>query len=247
MLRLLFIAYVWLAFVPLVVLSTLGFGLACLLTAPFLGPRAAGRLYAVPWARLGLMLSGVTVSVDGREHVDPRQSYVVVANHLSLFDIWVLYGYLDLDVRWVAKQEVRRIPVLGAACVMLGHVFIDRSHPDKAIASIKAAQDTIRDGTCMLFFPEGTRSRNGQLQPFKKGAFKVATEMGLPVLPVMIQGTYEILPPDSVALHPRHVHIGILPALAPQPNTECGVDELMWAAHARIEHGQTEDKLANLA
>src|SRR5699024_1735712 len=133
-------------------------------------PDRVGRLTAVPWSRLGLLLSGVHVVIHGREHVRPGQSYVVIANHLSQFDIWVLYGYLGIDFRWVMKQEIRRIPIIGYCCSRLGHVFIDRRDHSGAIATLEQAKHQLANGTSILFFPEGTRSRSGELQAFKKGA-----------------------------------------------------------------------------
>lgn len=242
--RLVYTLYLWLAFVPIMLFLTLLLGTLCLLTAPFIGPRRAGRLYAVPWSRAGLALSGICVNVTGTEHIRAGQSYVVVANHLSQVDIWVLYGYLGMDIRWVAKQEVRRIPVVGISCVTLGHIFIDRSHPDRAIASLNAAKQQVRDGTSIIFFPEGTRSRDGQLRPFKKGAFRMAVDLDLPVLPVRLDGTRDALPPGTLRLSPGKVSLAILPALpAPEP-TDAGVEALMDATHNRIAQARPEPALA---
>lgn len=242
--RLVYTLYLWLVFAPAMMLVTLVLGTLCLATAPFIGPRRAGRFYAVPWSRTGLALSGVSVTVAGGENVRPGQSYVVVANHLSQVDIWVLYGYLGMDIRWVAKQEVRRIPVVGIACVTLGHVFIDRSHPDRAKASLNAAKDKIRDGTSIIFFPEGTRSRNGHLGTFKKGAFKLAVDLDLPILPVSLEGTRSILPPGSLRLTPGTVTLNIMPSLSAPERTDAAVDTLMQASRARIAEAGQQRELA---
>lgn len=236
--RPLYTLYSWLVFIPAMLIITLALGLLCLASAPFIGPRLAGRLCAVPWARAGLLLSGVSVSVEGQANIRPGQSYVIVANHLSHFDIWVLYGYLGLDIRWVAKQEVRRIPIVGIACVALGHIFIDRSHPDRAIASLKAAQRQVSQGTCILFFPEGTRSRDGQTQAFKKGAFRMAADLALPVLPLTLSGTRDILPADSLQLSPGHAHICIHPSIAPCGSSDEAVQALLHESRERIINGQ---------
>lgn len=242
--RLIYMLYLWLAFVPTMLGLTLLFGGLCLATAPFIGPRRAGRLYAVPWSRAGLALSGVSVQVTGTEHLRAGQSYVVVANHLSQVDIWVLYGYLGMDIRWVAKQEVRRIPVVGIACVALGHIFIDRSHPDRAIASLNTAQQQVRDGTSIIFFPEGTRSRDGMLRAFKKGAFRMAVDIDLPVLPIRLDGTRDILPPGTLRLSPGSVSLTILPALHAPERTDAGAEALMQATHQRLAEAQPEHQLA---
>ena len=200
--RLLYLLYTWLVFIPLLVAETVFFGVLCLLLAPFLSPRKVGACTAVPWSRLGLMFSWVKVRVHGLEHIEKRQSYVVVANHLSLFDIWVLYGHLGMDLRWVAKKEVFYIPIVGLCCVALGHIFIDRGNHRRAVASLARARQRIIRGTSILFFPEGTRSRTGELQTFKKGAFHMAKDLEVPVLPVTITGTREILPSDTARLTP---------------------------------------------
>jgi 1-acyl-sn-glycerol-3-phosphate acyltransferase len=233
--RILYFLYTWLVFIPLVVLDTVFFGAVCLLMAPFFSPRRVGFATAVPWARVGLATSWVTVHIHGREHINPKQSYVVVANHLSLFDIWVLYGWLNMDLRWVAKKEVRYIPIIGISCVALGHIFVDRSNHSKAMASLQQARDRIINGTSILFFPEGTRSRTGELKPFKKGAFHMAQDLDLPVLPVTIIGTREILPSDTARLTPaREVTLVIHP---PIRSDDIDVDTLIERSHSAIRSG----------
>ena len=142
------------------------------------------------------------VRVTGREHVDPSQSYVVISNHQSHFDILVLYGWLGIDFRWVMKQELRSIPGLGAACEKLGHIFIDRSDHQAAVESINAAREQITEGTSVLFFPEGTRSDDGLLRRFKKGGFRLAIDAELPILPVTVSGTCDVLPARLYDLRP---------------------------------------------
>jgi 1-acyl-sn-glycerol-3-phosphate acyltransferase len=213
MFQLLYILYTWLVLVPVMIVVTVVMGIICLALAPTLGPRRTSRLTAVPWARIGLWLSGIRVRIDGRDNIKPGQSYVIVANHLSHIDIWLLYGYLGLDFRWVMKQELRHVPVIGISCAALGHVFIDRSDHEKALASLDDAKRRIVDGTSILFFPEGTRSRNGQLQAFKKGAFRMALDLDLPVLPVTLSGTRAVLRPDSALLRPGVIRLQIHEAL----------------------------------
>lgn len=230
--------YIWLVFVPLLTVSTVWFGTLCMILAPFIGSRAAGRLTAVPWSRFGMWLSRTEVDVQGREHILPGQSYVVVANHLSLYDIWVLYGWLDLDIRWVAKKEVRYIPIVGTACIALGHVFVDRANHERAIASLNAAKSRITQGTSVIFFPEGTRSRSGELQAFKKGAFRMAVELSLPILPVTLRGTREILPSDTSDLTPgRDVKMIIHPPIPVSSVENHDLDRLAGLSRTAILSG----------
>ena len=144
----------------------------------------------------------MSVNVTGRQNIDPQHSYVVVANHQRLYDVFVLYGFLGIDFKWVIKQEMRSVPGLGIGCEKVGHIFVDRSDRKAALASINAAKSKISNGTSVVFFPEGTRSRDGTLRQFKKGAFRFALDLDLPILPVTIVGTWEILPSDSLDLLP---------------------------------------------
>lgn len=240
MARAIYLAYFWLFFMPALVLVTCALGTLCLLVSPFMGPRAAGKLTAVPWARFGLMFSGVNVQVHGQENIDPNQSYVVVANHVSQYDIFALYGWLGIDFRWVAKKEVRGIPVIGIACDKgLGHVFIDRSNHDAALASLQTAKQRIRNGTSIIFFPEGTRSSDGKVANFKKGAFHMARDLNIPLLPVTINGTHEVLPKGSIKATPGNVSITIHPAVA-APSADTPDEVVIARCKTRIESALTD-------
>jgi len=241
--RLLYLLYTWLVFIPLFVLDTLFVGCLRLLLAPFLSARKVGFSTAVPWSRVGLLFSWVKVHVHGLEHIDRSQSYIVVANHLSLFDIWVLYGWLRMDLRWVAKKEVAWIPIIGICCVALGHVFIDRANRNKAMASLEKARARITRGTSILFFPEGTPSRTGKITPFKKGDFHMAKELNLPVLPVSMLGTQEILPSDTARLTPaREVRLIIH---APISAADHDVDTHTQLSHSPVASALSAAPIAN--
>lgn len=216
-LRVLYQPYQWLVLVPAFVVITLVLAMANLVLLAVAGPRTASRIAARSWARLSSYLTPISVKVIGREHIDPRQSYVIVCNHQSIYDVFVLYGWLGIDFKWVMKQEIRRIPVVGHGCDKLGHVFIDRSNHAAAINSINAARDRIVGGTSILFFPEGTRTRDGRLGHFKKGAFRLALDLGLPILPLTITGTREIMPTKTVRIFPGRATLIIH---EPVPTTE---------------------------
>lgn len=194
--------YKWLVLVPCLVLLTIGFGTLAVLLSLVVSSRLVSRLTGVPWARLMTLLTPMVVTVTGRENIAPGQSYVIVSNHQSQYDIFVLYGWLGVDFRWVMKQELRRAPMIGVACERVGHIFIDRSNARAAARSLERAKSKITGGTSVLFFPEGTRSRTGELGSFKRGAFQIAADLGLPILPVTISGTRKILPPGTLDLFP---------------------------------------------
>ncbi len=233
--RLFFFLYSWLIFVPLMLATTLLAGAVCLLLTLFLPAGKVAKLTAVPWARLCLLYSGVRVEVEGRHHLQPGQSYVIVANHLSQFDIFVLYGYLGMDFRWVMKHELRKVPIIGICCEKLGHIFINRDNTEAAIASLNDARLRLANGASVLFFPEGTRSRDGQLKPFKKGAFKMAQELQMPVMPVTLSGTFSILPAGTLRLHPGATARLIMhPSLTVTGNTEAELQALIQQSRAAI-------------
>jgi 1-acyl-sn-glycerol-3-phosphate acyltransferase len=197
--------YKWLIYAPLVVFLTLVFGTLAATLVFIVNPGTASALSGVPWARLIAFITPIFVTVTGRENIDRSQSYVIVSNHQSQYDILLIYGRLGVDFRWVMKKELRKIPALGIACERLGHIFIDRSNPMSAVASLKAAKIKIVNGTSVMFFPEGTRSKDGSIGIFKKGAFKMALDLGIPVLPITIIGTKDILPSHSLNVFPGKV------------------------------------------
>jgi 1-acyl-sn-glycerol-3-phosphate acyltransferase len=188
-------------------LTTLFFGSATIVLSLFLPSRWVSLICGTFWARLNAWLTPMPVKVTGRENIDPQQSYVVVANHQSFYDIFVLYGFLGIDFKWVMKQEMRSIPGLGIGCEKVGHIFVDRSNRKAALASIKSAQSKISNGTSVVFFPEGTRSLDGTLKGFKKGAFRFALDLDLPILPVTIVGAGDVLLSGSLDLLPGKVRL----------------------------------------
>jgi 1-acyl-sn-glycerol-3-phosphate acyltransferase len=219
--------YKWLVFLPVVVLSTLFFGSLAVPLSMTFGPRFASWLCGGWWARLNSYLTPMQVQVHGREHIDPTQSYVLVANHQSHYDIFVLYGWLGIDFKWVMKQELRKVPALGFACEKIGHIYIDRSNRQAALASIEAAKDRIVNGTSVLFFAEGTRSRDGKLGRFKKGAFRMALDLKLPILPLTLSGTRKVLPPTTLDVFPGKVSLTIHEPIATDGLTDKEIPELM--------------------
>lgn len=144
--------------------------------------------------RAGVWLSGIRVVVSGRDRLDPRQTYIFMANHVSDVDPPVLIPWLPNRTSVLVKKELFRIPVLGTAMRVAHLVPVDRHNRDAAVQSVRDAAEVMKQGLDMTIFPEGTRSRDGRLLPFKKGPFYLAMESGYPVVPVTILGTFEILP-----------------------------------------------------
>ncbi len=202
--------YKFLIVAPVVILSTIIVATITIVLAVVVGPKTASKM-GIVWSRINAWVTPMLVTVRGRENINKDISCVVVSNHQSQYDIFVLYGWLGIDFKWVMKQELRNIPGLGMACEKIGHIFIDRSNTRAALNSINAAREKIINGTSVLFFPEGTRSSGNRMRPFKKGAFKFALDLGLPILPVTIKGTRHILPTHSLDLFPGRANMIIHP------------------------------------
>lgn len=201
-LRLLLFIYRWTVVVPVLVLTVIVHCSTIIILTMIGLPRFANTVVARNWARVNAFVSLMKVEVLGTEKVDKNQSYVIVANHRSLVDIYVLLGFSGIDGIWVMKKELRAIPILGLAAERMGYVVVNRSNTEADLKSMQAARSGLVKGTSIIFFAEGTRSRDTSMLPFKKGAFRMALDLKLPILPVSIHGTPEILPPDTTHLYP---------------------------------------------
>lgn len=233
--RRLYQPYKWLVLAPVIMLSTLVFGLLAIVLMFFMKPKFPSILCGTLWAKINAWFTPVWVTVKGRENMDEEKSYVIASNHQSQYDILVLYGWLGVDFKWVMKKELRKVPIIGIACEKLGHIFIDRSNRKAAIATINDAKKKIRDGTSVLFFPEGTRSRTSRMLPFKKGAFKMALDLNLPVLPITIVGTRDILRPDSIDIFPGKVEMIIHEPVAIEGFSDDTIEKLMEEVRQTIQ------------
>jgi len=162
------------------------------------------------WSRAVLSLAGVRVRVSGSDRVDWTRPVVVVANHQSWFDVFALAAWLPGKGRFVAKQELGSIPIFGRAWKACGHISLDRSERARAIASLRSvAQRVQEENLAVILFPEGTRSTDGRMQPFKKGAFVLALDTGAPVVPIGITGSREVMPKGSFRIRSGEIDIRI--------------------------------------
>jgi 1-acyl-sn-glycerol-3-phosphate acyltransferase len=194
--------YEWLVFFPVFFVDTLFFGIIALVVSSIANPRIGGYFGGVLWSRFNAFIVPMFVKVSGKENIKPDSSYIVIANHQSYFDVFLIYGWLGLDIRWVMKKELRKIPGLGFGSEKVGHIFIDRTNKRSALQSLENAKKRLVKGTSVVIFPEGTRSETGNPGVFKRGAFKLAIDFGLPILPVTVINTRKILPANSINLMP---------------------------------------------
>jgi 1-acyl-sn-glycerol-3-phosphate acyltransferase len=180
---------------------------AILLAAPFLGGRRSFFTIAPMWARIIFRLVRVDHRIYGWDDLPEairleRQPVIFMANHESNLDPPVLVGVLPIPAVYLAKEELKWMVPIGWAAMMAGTIFIDRGNRDRAIASLHRAADQIRGGKNVLLFPEGTRTRTGEMLPFKKGGFALAQEAGVPIVPLAAIGGYDMLPPGTVWIRP---------------------------------------------
>lgn len=162
------------------------------------------------WARAIIRAAGVRVEIEGLEHLGEDSAQVLVANHESWFDVLALAGYLPVDYRFVAKKELAGVPVFGPAWRACGHIAIDRRDQQAAIEALERARREVHDRPLtIVMYPEGTRTPDGELLPFKKGAFVLAIQVGVPVVPVGIEGARAVMPKGSLRVRPGTLRIRI--------------------------------------
>lgn len=186
------------------------------------------------WGKIILTISGVRVTVEGLENIEPDRPYIFAANHQSQFDIFAMQGCFRVDFRWLAKKELFRIPLFGKAMRLAGYVAVDRSHGREALKSLKEAAERIAAGTSVVLFPEGTRSRDGRLQPFKTGGMVLAIKSGVPLVPVGISGTFQVLPKGRLLAQPGRVVIRVGRPLETKALTAGQKQELAERLHGEV-------------
>jgi len=187
---------------------SIAMAIVAILSIP-LDPRR-GRVFHASsrlWARLVLFVCGVKVQVKGLEHIQQSENYIYVSNHASMLDIPCILAGIPDQIRIVYKKELEIIPIFGWGLKWGSYISIDRSHRASAMRSLERATQKIRGGASVLLYAEGTRTLDGKLQPFKRGAFKLAVKAGVPVVPLTINGTFHILRKRSVVIRPGRAEL----------------------------------------
>jgi len=230
--------YELLIFAPIFVLATIATAVTVM----------AGRLvsknnfwrYNPPryWSKLGCRLALSRINVVKKGTIDPRQSYVFIANHQGAFDIFLIYGYLGQDIKWMQKQELRKIPFVGKASEIAGHIFVDQSSLKSMIASIDKAKSELIDGASVTIFPEGSRTRTGKMDSFKKGAFVIARQMGLPIVPITVNGPYDVMKINTYLLNlGKKMELVIHDPIPADEVANANLSELMNRCHEIVYSG----------
>lgn len=146
------------------------------------------------WSWLTIRILLLPVKVEGREHLDKKQSYVFVSNHQGAFDIFLIYGFLDRNFKWMMKYQLRKMPFIGMACQAAHHIFVDKRGTAKIKQTYLEARQTLKDGMSLVVFPEGARTFTGHMGDFKRGAYMLASDLQLPVVPLTINGSFQVMP-----------------------------------------------------
>ena len=201
--------YKWLFYIPFLAINTLIFGVLAVLFSIIFNHRVGSYVGGVLWSKLNSWLVPMIVTVKGRENIQSKTSYIILTNHQSAYDIFLVYGWIGIDIKWIMKKELQKVPGLGFGSEKVGHIFLDRSNSRAALESLNVAKKKLVNGTSVVVFPEGTRSKTGIPGPFKRGAFKLAIDLGLPILPVTLINTRKVLPTDSFNILPAKVKMVI--------------------------------------
>ena len=193
------------------------------------------------WSQLFCYVLLIPVKVVGHPEVLDKTSYVFVANHQGSFDIFLIYGFLGRNFKWMMKKSLRKMPFVGKACEAAGHIFVDKSGPKKVKVTIEHARNVLQNGTSLVVFPEGARTFTGHMGYFKKGAFQLADELQLPVVPLTIVGSFNVLPRTGgfVSWHPMTliIHKPIYPQSQGIDNIKTTMEE----AYKEIEKSLPEE------
>lgn len=199
---------------PAIILATIFFGTISLIVSFFDSTGVVQIRVARAWARTLLAVSGIRVHVEGLEHIDPNGSYVFISNHLSYMDTPVALGHIPVQFRFLAKRGLFQIPFLGQHLSRAGHIPVPREDPRAAVKTMQIAAEKIQQKhISLLIFPEGGRSHDGVLMPFKEGGAYIAIRAGVPVVPIVLLGTRDVLPYGGGVVRAGDVTLRILPPI----------------------------------
>ena len=171
------------------------------------GERFFSYYPCVIWSRLTCILTLCPVKVVGKEKLDKKQSCIFISNHQGAYDVFLVFGYIGQPIKWVMKQSLRKIPLVGLACDVAGHIFVDNSSAQAAAKTVKQAEKKLIQGASIAICPEGSRTRTGKMGVFKKGAFQMALNLKSPIVPITINGTYDVMPFNSFLINPHKMEM----------------------------------------
>lgn len=217
-----------------VILNTFVLALLIIMISPF--DRNGNLVHYIGrfWSLLNVYLSGTRLSIRGRKKIEKGRAHIIMSNHQSLFDVWALIAKLPLQLRWIIKSEIKKMPVFGYALERMGHIYIDKRKGKNTVLGLEVAGQKIREGTSVIIFPEGTRSKDGHLQKFHRGGAILAIRSGIPILPVTVNGGRFVLPKGTLALMPGKIEVVVGDLIDPGA-FDGNRDELMAVVRSAIE------------
>jgi len=199
-----------------IVVATLVLGFLALVTYPFDPKGKVIHRYARLWGKVALLANRVNVSVEGLGHLREEGPYIFMSNHQGSYDIFALLGHLPFQFKWLAKKELFSIPLFGWAMAAAGYISIDREGTRKTVEAMNDAARKIREGMSVVIFPEGSRSPDGSIQPFKKGGFTLAIKSKVPIVPIAINGSRDIMPKDRLTASSGEIRMRMAPPIETQ-------------------------------
>lgn len=226
--------YQWFIAAPILLILTLLTAITTIIGCTLGKGDFWGYYPAQLWSRLFCILSFVRIEVQGRENINSKTSYVFVANHQGAYDIFLIYGYLNHNFKWMMKKSLRNIPFVGKACEAAGHIMVDNSSPHKLKETMEKAENTLKDGMSLVVFPEGARTLDDHIHRFKKGAYQLAVEFNLPVVPLTIDGAYYIMKRGTYTVKPGKIVLTIHKPIYPQEHEGHNLNELMETSYKAI-------------
>lgn len=201
--------YQWLIFMPIFLVATILTAIVVIIGCTFGNHKFWGYVPPKYWSKLTCILALCPIKIVRKGRLDPKKSYVFVPNHQGAFDIFLVYGYLGQNIKWVQKQSLRKIPFVGKASEIAGHVFVDQTSLRSMKDTIQKAEEELGEGVSIAMFPEGARTQTGKMGKFKKGAFVIAHQMGLPIVPITINGAFDIMKIGTYLIKPHKMELVI--------------------------------------
>ena len=215
MIRFIYKVYFWLIAMPLFVVATVLTAVTVIIGCLLGGERIFSYYPGMIWSRIACILTLCPVKVKGRDNIQSGTSYVFVSNHQSAYDIFLIYGYLGVPIKWMMKKGLAKIPFVGFACKMAGFILVDSSSARNAQKSIQEAEKRLKKGQSLIIFPEGGRTLDGHIQNFKRGAYQIAVDLQLPLVPITLNGPFKVMPRGSWDIRPHAIEMTIHPPVTP--------------------------------
>ncbi|MEN9919238.1 MAG: hypothetical protein RL662_1674 [Bacteroidota bacterium] len=231
----LYFVYQWLIFVPLLILSTIWCTLTIIIGSTLGNNRFWGYYPGVIWGRFVCAVALLRIKVNKNPALDKNQSYMFVSNHQGAFDIFLVYGYLGHNFKWLMKQTLKKMPLVGLASAKAGHVFVDQTGRKGIVETMKNIRNTLKDGMSTLVFPEGHRTPDGKMGEFKKGAFQTAMSLKLAIVPITIDGAYRVLPAHSWQMFRNKITLTFHDPIPTADLTSADLERLVENVYLQVE------------